>query len=367
MVSAKLVAGSIVIVIALTVGGQVRAQTCASDADCRKGLRCQSAAGTTTPVATCTADSGSCKAGDPTVIVVMTCQAAPCGTDDDCGTDMVCHQQVSTTCTGSTPVAIKCDPNTACDAGEPVPVICTDTMTSLCAYRWEMPCSADADCGDGFTCKPSTYGTCTGSGGTATPTSGGASAGAGGGTGSTAAPVPPPNLVDGGVTCTVVSSYPGSCQAKPVACTAATDCPSGWTCSLSTGGIGIGAPTGAPTPIDGGVVVPPPVVVPAGTCQPPSTHGTYGGRGANDGNGGPTIGLADGGTFALSDAGAKQGSNTPPTPTVPVSGAGGSQQTGASTASGGGCSVGQGSRGELAWTLGALGALAIVLVRRRRG
>src|SRR5450759_62701 len=220
MTSRRLILGLAVIASALCLPGLGHAKTCTSDADCAKGLSCQMDATATTPVGICF--DGDIERPCATMIdagpASMSCQAAPCVTNADCGQDMVCNSQIFTSCSGETPVAVKCDPTTACDAGAaPQPVVCTDTIVSACAYNWELPCNVDADCGAGFTCQPTVTGMCSGSsGGTAAGSSGTASAGTGGASGSGGVPTPlPPELDAGAVpppaTCTTVTSFPGYC------------------------------------------------------------------------------------------------------------------------------------------------------------
>lgn len=109
-------------------------------------------------------------------------QTQTCATDADCGQAMVCRSQTVTTCTGGAAAPVKCDPNTVCEPTPVLPPTCSDSTLSQCAYRWQLPCNADADCGDGFLCQPSTMTTCSGSTpgtagsagtGTATASSGG--------------------------------------------------------------------------------------------------------------------------------------------------------------------------------------------------
>jgi len=171
MPSAKLIVGFTTFATILMAPGLGRAQTCNTDADCGKGLSCQTDTTATTSPTICTnGDAGSICVSPPIGASPMTCQLAACASAADCATDMVCKTQPNSTCTGTAPVPVKCDPTTGCDAGEitPEPVICTDT-TLRCAYKWQQPCNVDADCGDGFTCHPSVIQTCSGSSGTATP------------------------------------------------------------------------------------------------------------------------------------------------------------------------------------------------------
>ena len=376
MPSAKLVFGFTAIATALMAPGLALAQTCSSNADCAKGLICQADATTTTPVAICyDGDAGGActPVGNPPALV-MRCQLAPCATVADCGPDMVCDSHTVTSCPTS-PGSVKCDPTTGCDAGAPDPVACTDTISSLCAYKWQLPCNADADCGAGFTCQPSVMGICSGSSGSApNGGTGTASAGTGGGSGSTGVPAPLPVAMDAGtltpVTCQTITSFPGSCQPKATTCAVNTDCPSVWTCVASnvgtavSGGTATGgtATSGGSAPValpDGGapVVVPPPVTTTVLTCQPP-----YSATGSTTHDSGSATAIKSG------DAGAVTGSTTPPVPATPGNNGGPTTpQTAATTGSGGGCSLAasQPSSGTV-WLLGLLAVLGLALARRGR-
>jgi hypothetical protein len=249
--------------------------------------------------------------------------------------------------------------------------VCTDTVIHTCAYKYELPCNADAECGEGFTCQPTTYGMCTGSapssgGGTASSSGGSASSGTGGAVATeTAAPVPPD--MDAGaapeVTCTTVSTYPGYCSPKSIPCATAADCLAGWTCATVNTGTAVGGATAAPLGIDAGVAVavpPPPETTTTSLCQPPSTRGAYGGTATKG---------SDQGTVALKgDGGTATGSVTPPTPQVPgnTNVPTTEQTNAAATAGGGGCSLGGGLASGSAWLLGVLAALGLPLARRRR-
>jgi Cys-rich repeat protein len=386
MPSAKLVIGLTAIATTLMVPGLGRAQSCTSDADCAKGLTCQADPVVQTGAAVCTIVDGGTVCTEMTLPPpppTSSCKAAPCTSVADCGPDMVCNSQTYTTCTGGTPVAVRCAPDADCPvAPAPDPVSCTDTTSAQCAYRWEMPCNADADCGAGFTCQPTMMGMCSGSSGTASGSSGGSSEGVGGGTGSTAAPVavPVPADVDAGVavppTCTTVATYPGYCQAKPTVCAADADCPAGWTCTAANSGTtvstepatapaapigGAGGATSDPIPPDlvrdAGVAVP--IVEAPRVCQPPSTHGTtYKGQ---DLGGSETASIPT----RSADAGATQGNTVPPSPTAPVANTPGTTQTVATTSGGGGCTVAAGELSSApAWLLFA--ALGLLLARRGR-
>ena len=382
MPSAKLVLGFTAIASVLTVPGLASAQTCASDAECGKGLSCQVDPSTSKTAVICRdGDAGGVCTPVPADASPSTCQLAACVTVADCGPEMICNSQTITTCTGGTAVAVKCDPTTGCDAAPvaPDPVICTDTTSSRCAYKWQMPCNLDADCGDGFTCQPTATVSCSGSSGSAPAGSTGtASAGAGGesGSGTGGLPAPLPSALDAGtptpVTCTTTTSFPGSCQPKATTCTMNSDCPSLWTCEATNVGTGVSggtatstptAPAGsAPMAVDAGasVAVPPPATSTVMRCQPPAS--------ATQGYGTPLGVDVANSTKGTADAGAATGSTTPPSPSVPTTNGGpGSGQTAATTGGGSGCSFADGnSASGPAWLFGVLAVLGLALARRSR-
>jgi MYXO-CTERM domain-containing protein len=371
----------------LLLASPAPAQTCATDADCGKGLSCQSS-GLVTKACPAGAD---CSAPDYAPTLVMSCQAAPCASDSDCGTGMICHSTTSTTCSGSTGAPVKCDPTTGCESvPTPTPTpeeTCTTSTRSLCAYRWQLPCSADADCGDGFTCQPSVMGTCsggtpvgTGSTGTGTTGSAGTSSGSAGsgssseGTGGAAGAAPTPGSPDAGVStapvCTTTTYYPGSCQPKAKTCAVDADCPSTWKCaSVVSGDVAT-----KPMPVDGGATTEP---APAGEppmssdpiltliCQSPTGYPI---RGATEGgNGGTTLGGTDQtskGTDAGTAGGA--GSTTPPVPSLPTSDGDTSTAKPSGAQTGGGCSVSGTTPSDAALWLAMVGLVALRSWRRGR-
>jgi hypothetical protein len=346
------------------------AQTCASNSDCAQGLTCQVDTSTVTPTPACPAGI-SCPPPPPPTLS-MICLPALCQSDADCGQAMVCHSTTTTICSGGTVVAVKCDPNTVCaPTPAPEPPVCTDTTASQCAYKWQLPCNADVDCGDGFLCQPTTIGMCSGSGstgsGTATSSSG---TGGGGGAGALPAPLPMP-ASDGGTTttpvCTATTSYPGSCQAKATTCTTDADCPSIWKCldlnvptTVSSGPVAVDAGA-APTPM-------PPTTTSTATatatavktCQAPSAYP----RGAG-GNGTTQTTVAVG--TSTNGGVTTKGTTTPPSTDLP----GGVTSTDThSTAqiTGGGCALGAGELSTSpAMVIALFGALGLLRRRRRRG
>ena len=363
-----------------------RAQTCVTASDCPRGMSCQGS--TIVPTTSPACPSGAeCLPVAPPSTETMTCQPALCQTDADCAQGMMCHGETTTVCSGGT--AVKCDPNSStCDSGSVSSApTCTYTTVSQCIYKWQLPCNADTDCGDGFVCQPSTIGSCSGSG--SAGSSGGtgtASSGTGGGGGSGESPVPPPSpAFDAGTpttpVCTTTTSFPGSCQAMVTSCTVDSDCPSTWTCAASYGTATVSSPDSGS---DGGMA---PIETSPGTtgtaimtatatatstatvvktCQSPYS---YNPRTVGLPQGTGTVQSTDTGA-AAADAGVPSKGTTTTTPPSPVAPGGGTNSTGTQTTAattGGGCIVGTGTLpASPAFLLGLLGALGLLRLRRKR-
>ena len=270
---------------------------------------------------------------------------------------MVCHEETSTACSGSggSPV---CAPNEGCDAGAvTVMETCTTTSRKLCAFKWELPCNADSDCGAEFTCNPSVSGICSSGSGSAPPASTSSGAAGTAGTDSRANTAPPAVVDASAPVCTTTSSFPGWCSPKATTCATNSDCPSGWTCT--TGPMPEPAQTRGGLPAsDGGAATPAPLDAGATTspavkqCVGPYGYG-YPTRGVTDGKGMGTSGSA-GGT-----AGAGGGTSSP----VPPAGSSAGAATGTDYGPHGGCAVGP-AHGGSAFSL--LGFAAFLLLYRRR-
>jgi MYXO-CTERM domain-containing protein len=362
----------------LTAAGQAAyAQTCASDKDCPQGHACHAttvnvAEPDCPPGAPCTKPDAS-----PGPIVVMSCEPKTCAGDADCGAGMVCFAQTSRACSGGAAVA-PCPRDQGCDAGPPVKMepMCTTTTTKTCMFTWQLPCNTAADCGAGFTCKPSETGSCSGSGGTPTPgmTTPGTMPGTGGGSGSSGgaappaqdpkvappgdagagrpappAPVPPPM-------CTTMVSYPGWCAPTATSCKTDADCPAYWKCDVnpetpvSNGGTtrpGVPLP---PPPPDAGSFAPPPRVCVSALAPPQRAGDSKGESGGTPTGPTPTTG----------NGGGTAGDLPAPPPSAGKADAG----AGSTPTKSSGCAVatGGGTPGGLIFAT----LLGIALVRRRR-
>jgi hypothetical protein len=355
----------VVAAFALVLGVAARpavAQLCTSDRDCPQGHAC-TASKTIAPTEPACPRGATCPKPDASApMVIMACEPKACSADADCGAGMVCFAQTSRACSGGAAVA-PCAPDQPCDAGPPVRMEpeCTTTTTKICAWKWQLPCNMDSDCGAGFTCKPTETGSCSGSGGTGTPTPGP-------GGGSSGAPAPPRgDLVappaDGGAApppmCTTMTSYPGWCQPTVTTCTADSDCPGGWKCA-QVDDMPVGSPGSRP-----GLVAPP--AADAGAAPARMCVSSYGGlpqRGSKDDTATPT---APGGA----NGGATRGENTAPPPAPPApppsasGGSGGSASNQLTSNKSGGCTISAGA-GSSSAVLGLLAVLGLGLVWRRR-
>jgi MYXO-CTERM domain-containing protein len=365
----------------LLAASPARAQECKTAADCGKGFTCTLVTVepvTATKVAPCPAgavcpvvdpvppdaDAGTLPAPvDAGTTTSGYCSPAPCTTAADCGAGMVCHTETYQECTGGGAPA--CPPNMQCDPLPSTLPSCTPKSVSACAYKWQLPCNVDTDCGDGFTCAPSVTGACSGSGGSAdagTATVGAGTTGLGSAstgsastgsapasTGSSAAPsTPVPS-------CMTTTSFPGSCTPKATSCKANTDCPAQWTCvdepsvgavtgtASTDGGTSTRPAMGAPTPAG---MATPPATAPVKVCASPL--GTFGGA-PKDGSGVPQTGGNGSGTGGATGA---NGGGTSPT------------AAGTSAASSG-CAIG-GAEGGSPLAAFALALLGLVVIRRRR-
>jgi hypothetical protein len=311
---------------------EARAQTaCNATTDCPKGYLCTQMP-TACPAIACAPNTDCTQPACTNVMIRQCVVGASCTSDADCSSDLKCVLDPAVACAG---VAIACKAGETCPQ-PPQPTCPPPPTTSSCRPRSSLPCQVAADCGDGFTCTPSTACGCAGSAGTApvgsTGTAGGASV--------------PPFAVDAGPApaCTCSATGTSYCQVIDKICVAAADCPSGWSCeqTMAVGCATAVSSTGVVTPCDPGPQ-------PPKQCVPP--YGSYGGTY------GTAPRAADGSTGAGGTAG--NGTSAPTGAAAPAPAAAQDPGGGAS------CSVGRGSAGlDLAWIAGL--AAAVAAARRRR-
>jgi MYXO-CTERM domain-containing protein len=352
----------------LGTSGAVQAQTCASDKDCPQGYACHSE-NVAVPQPTCKPGT-DCMLPDAseTTTVVSFCQPKGCSTDADCGTGMVCNSQTSTACSGGSAVAPPgCAANQACpDAGPPPKApdeMCTTTTVKACAFKWQLPCNMDSDCGAGFTCKPTVSGSCSGTGSAPGGMTSGGSTGSAGtarpgfappGDAGMATPPPPPPPPP---TCTTTSSFPGYCQPLATTCTMDSDCPANWKCSQA-----YDTPVSTtPAPAGGAAAIPQPATMDAGAPPPKSCVSAfappiYGGK---DEAGRPVPGMGTSG-----GNGGPGGGSTSPIP-PPADHAGADAGAGTTPSKSSGCAMGAGA-GSSGLGLALVALVGFVARRRRR-
>jgi MYXO-CTERM domain-containing protein len=344
--------------ILLASASTARAQACKDTTECPKGFVCQQHY-TTTPTEPPAVDGGAAPTASDTPTSTGaalpapgvapppggSCFPAPCANDSECGAGMVCLSSKTSECTAP---AIACAPGTKCDLPAPT---CVDKIVSTCAYKWQLPCNTDLDCGANFVCNPSVIGTCSGGGGTGTPGTN-ASDPAAGAPQDLRAPLPPDQ-------CTTTTSFPGYCQPKAATCTADSECPADWSCKAIasttpvTDGPAVDAGAGTSSGGNGssaGVAPPASLPKPQDTAKVCVSPLGYGGTATRDDK---PVDTSKPGT----------GNPEPQTPNVPPTGkpAVGESADGSPKA---GCAVGGGAGSSLA--LVAFGIVGLALARRRR-
>jgi len=314
--------------------------SCATDADCVKGWACQVTGGSGCGYA-CPPGQECSPPPDCVPQQTKSCVPGPCKADSDCATGMVCY---STT--------VGCDAVPPCAAGADCPTTtCSNATQSQCIPRYDAPCTADADCGPGFTCLADSSGCGCASAGSAPGADGGA---------------PPPPVT----TCDCPAATTSSCHALPVSCTSAADCASGWSCEQLPSDVTCASTAPAPTPAppahgsagaggtpaqDAGVDPCPPPAPPMKLCIPP--YFSLGGRSL----GIPAQGDAPTGTTGSTGAPVNAGTTSPPaTPTTEDTASNGQTATASGCSVAFGSNAGNGARGLALLVLGLFG------LRRRR-
>jgi hypothetical protein len=321
-------------VVTFAPAARAGATDCKADSDCVKGFTCQTSTATACPDIAC-APNEPCNPPPCTPQTFSQCVPAPCSGDSDCATGMVCYEQ-AVNCVTTEPA---CPPNAEC--AEPAAVDASASCggtTKTCVPRYVPPCSADADCGAGFTCVADQSCAC-----------GGSAGGSAGGTGTvvppTSASAPDEPAVDAGsvppVSCSCADLSTKHCEMKTIACGAASDCPSMWTCAQppsATSGCAV-----APSE-DGAVTKCEPIeTTPVqSVCEPPYIDYT-GSYGLSAGEATPTAGdVYNGGSGA-----APKSASTP-----------------SATSDQGGCAMGSGPAGAEGGAWVALLGFAALMRRR---
>ncbi len=299
---------------------------CESDTDCPTGFSCE-VMGSMGSGCVCPEGQPDCGCGEPTEPVEYKgCSPKPCSTDADCGEGLEC---VTFEMPCAMP-AIDCAPGSECPEPEP----CESGTSSQCQPKWAGTCDADADCGEGFTCKAYEECSCSGSSGS----------GSGGSTPEPTDPAAPdgggaPPSEDGDSSdpidseCTCAPSEEKYCEPVKTVCTSDADCPAEWECEAFTVAVSGGgatdtacaegqsceAPEPAPVPEEPeseSLCVPPYYTsfAEAGALPPrgPMADGeAFPTKGSQDDNGGsPTGGSGDGGGSENPEDGATGGTGS---------------------------------------------------------
>jgi hypothetical protein len=131
------------------------APTAVCDLDCPLGTSCALTA-VACPAIACADDNPDCPVCDDTPVPY--CAPAACESDDDCGDSMRCAEHTVRDCGGGTamPTPEIAPASNAADEPRtllPAPPECESSTLRQCTPRWQLPCTSDADCGEGFRCE----------------------------------------------------------------------------------------------------------------------------------------------------------------------------------------------------------------------
>jgi hypothetical protein len=202
---------------------------CSSDADCPDGFTCESS---TYEICTDCEPGTDCTGGcEPQTESYCVPPPPPsCDADNPCSGDDVCVTFTFEECSagGSTGTACPPDPDEPCEEPNPAPdeepTECTTKTESYCVPPYMAPCSADADCGPGFTCEEVEICQCGG------------------------APMDPDNPDDPPMTdgeCTCEPTGDTYCELVETECSSDADCENGLSCQEFPGGT-VTCPVGEP-------------------------------------------------------------------------------------------------------------------------
>jgi hypothetical protein len=246
------------------VASPAAAQEACGESECPKGYSCEDVPAAC-PAIAC-AEGSECPPCEGTV---EQCVPQSCDSDADCDEQMVCLTRTITECASAEPA---CDPGPDCASAPPSD--CSAVSFSACVPRWTLNCVTAADCGEGFSCEeqmscsspgspPS--GTGAGTPGSVPPSDGGSEpakpGGSGGSGGAQQVPTPPPDSAErpspgsGGSGGAQQVPTPPDAQDRPPpvttceptgvkacvvierACSADSQCPSGWSCEDNPDGV----------------------------------------------------------------------------------------------------------------------------------
>ncbi len=318
------------------------ARQCEADADCPKGFTCEESTATAcTDPAPC-AEGEDCPARDSGCVseTISSCQSIDCASDSDCAEGMTCVEVEMERCAQpACPADGECPkPESTCEA-EP---------RSYCVPSYLLPCSADSDCGPGFSCREQEACACGGSAGNPEPSPGAAPPDEGGGSSGFAPADPdadPAEMPAEDENCGCEPSGEFACVLDQAACTSDADCQAGFTCEDNPNGVCWASPDG-----DMGCSTPDP----AKLCMPPYTD-LYGG-----------VGRSEDGAVSYPEAPAGDPSSDPGDQNTAGEGAAADDAGAAGGESeSGGCSVAA-AGAPASWGLTALALFGLAGLRRRR-
>jgi len=202
------------------------ARECTTDADCGAGLVCESVGGTDCAVPACP-EGMECPEVDCTSEEIFACvpDRSACASDADCAEGLQCETYTYEQCSGGGSVP-PCAPGEECPEPEPVETECETITESYCLPPYLGTCTADADCGPGFTCEEYENCGCTSSGD---------SGSSGSSDGSTPSLPPdgsdtPPSEGTPEEDCSCEPSGEFYCELVEVECTSDADCIDGFIC-----------------------------------------------------------------------------------------------------------------------------------------
>ena len=210
--------------------GDAAAQQCQVDADCGAGYECEVFSSTRCAGVAC-APGQTCPEPVCETIDYGRCVNAACDADADCPAPMLCHAETEREC-DAVEDRPTCAPGVPCEpAPPPAKPTCTERTVTSCRQPYELPCTADADCGGGFRCIEEVSHWCNGS--------------------VAVSPRAPIDVADGGAAlpappdldppekpeCGTTPTGRFSCQLQVVPCDADADCPAGLACLDNPSGV----------------------------------------------------------------------------------------------------------------------------------
>ena len=201
---------------AVFLAPSAHAQEACGETTCEAGYVCQEFAAPC-PLIDC-GDAPDCApcAAEP----YHACTPAPCTDDTQCGDYMVCATHQQSVC-----------PDVACADDECKRELdCSTVEHQECTPPWMLPCEADVDCSEGFTCEQQQSCSCGGS----EPSSGATPEDRVSGAPAAGEAMDLPLLE---ANCECVPSELTHCQQQQIVCDGDADCPEHWSCQDNPNGV----------------------------------------------------------------------------------------------------------------------------------